>query len=192
MLLTITGPSASGKTSLARALMTRVPAMTMLRSVTTRASRPSDLLGEYHYASGVEFDQLLTDHEFLWMVEVHGNRYGTRKEDVRGAVEHGGIILGILTVEATKQLREYLTSLGKEDELTSVYLDISDEELLLKRLMKRGDSREDIELRIKQCRSWAQERDRSGVPYIIYDASETSDALSERVLSLLETEHRKA
>lgn len=192
MLLTITGPSASGKTSLARALMTRMPAMTMLRSVTTRASRPSDLLGEYRYVSHSDFDELLGTHSFLWMVEVHGNRYGTLKEDVQAAVGHGGIVLALLTVEATKELRQYLTSLGKEDELMSLYLDISDEELLLKRLMKRGDSREDIELRIKQCRTWAQARDASGIPYIIYDASESTDSLAERVLSMLEDNHRRA
>lgn len=185
MLLTITGPSASGKTSLARALMTRMPAMTMLRSTTTRASRPSDLLGEYRYVDQAEFDRLINEHAFLWVVEVHGNRYGTLKEDVRIAVESGDIVLGILTVGATKELYLYLATLGKEEELMSIYLDIADEELLLKRLMKRGDSREDIELRIKQCRTWAAERDASGVPYITYDASESSDPLAEQVLVLL-------
>lgn len=192
MLFTITGPSASGKTSLARALMTRVPAMTMLRSVTTRAARPSDLLGEYRYVTQNEFTELAEAHAFLWMVEVHGNRYGTLKDDVRTAVNGGGIVLSILTVGATKELRSYLTSLGKEDEMLSVYLDITDEDLLLKRLMKRGDSREDIELRIKQCRTWAQERDASGVPYIVYDASEGSDTLAEDVLALLEKSGRRA
>lgn len=192
MLLTITGPSASGKTSLARALMTRMPAMTMLRSVTTRASRPSDLLGEYRYVSQSEFDDLFAQHALLWMVEVHGNRYGTLKEDVHAAVGHGGIILALLTVEATQELRNYLVSVGKEDDMMSIYLDISDEDLLLKRLMKRGDSREDIEMRIKQCRSWATARDASGVPYIIYDASESTDALAERVLSMLESANRRA
>lgn len=192
MLLTITGPSASGKTSLARALMTRVPAMTMLRSITTRASRPSDLLGEYQYVDAAQFDRLIQSHSFLWMVEVHGNRYGTLKEDVHTAVTEGGIVLALLTVGATKELHDYLGSLGKEEELMSVYLDVSDEELLLKRLMKRGDSREDIELRIKQCRTWAAERDRSGIPYIIYDAAEATDALAERVLAMLEDKHRRA
>jgi guanylate kinase len=190
MLLTITGPSASGKTSLARALMTRVPAMTMLRSTTTRASRPSDLLGEYRYVDQAEFDRLIDEHAFLWIVEVHGNRYGTLKEDVRLATESGDIVLGILTVGATKELRGYLQTLGKEEELMSVYLDIADEELLLKRLMKRGDSREDIEMRINQCRTWAAERDASGVPYITYDASESSETLSEEVIARLKKEHR--
>lgn len=185
MLLTITGPSASGKTSLARALMTRTPEMTMLRSTTTRASRPSDLLGEYRYVDQAEFDALVDAHAFLWVVEVHGNRYGTLKEDVRLTVESGDIVLGLLTVGATKELYHYLETLGKEEELISVYLDITDEELLLQRLTKRGDSREDIELRIKQCRTWAAERDASGVPYITYDASESSEVLAERVLALL-------
>lgn len=192
MLITITGPSASGKTSLARALMTRVPAMTMLRSVTTRASRPSDLLGEYKYVNQEEFEALVAEHAFLWIVEVHGNRYGTLKDDVRSAVDNGGIVLGILTVGATKELRNYLVSLGKEEQLMSVYLDIADEELLLKRLMKRGDSREDIKLRIEQCRTWAAERDASGVPYITYDASESSDGLSEEVLALLASNNQRA
>ena len=58
MILTITGPSASGKTSLARALRLQIPGAVVLTSVTTRKPRPSDLPGEYKYETQEGFSKL--------------------------------------------------------------------------------------------------------------------------------------
>ena len=185
MLLTITGPSASGKTSLARALITRIQGSTMMQSVTTREARPSDLHGEYEYVSPEQFAEIETAGSFLWTVDVYGNRYGTRKEAASSAAEENGIVFAILTVAATKTLHAYLKEIGKEEEIQSVYLDIADEDLLRMRLQKRGDTKESIDLRIEQSRTWAEERDQSGLPYIIYDAGDDSDYLAEKVLTVL-------
>lgn len=184
MILTVTGPSASGKTSLARALRLQIPGAVVLGSITTRAARPSDLPGEYRYETQEGFSKLVEEHAFLWTVDVHGNRYGTRKDDVDSVV-HDKFAIGILTVEATAKLRAYLTEKGVADKLFSVYLDIVDETMLHARLNKRGDSAEDIELRIRECRHWAEARDKSGVPFMNLDARKDSAMLAAEVLAAL-------
>lgn len=184
MILTVTGPSASGKTSLARALRLQIPGAVVLNSTTTRGPRPSDLPGEYRYETQEGFSKLKQEDAFIWTVEVHGNRYGTRKDDV-DAVMHDRFAIGILTIDAVAKLREYLGERGALDKLLSVYLDIVDERMLHARLNKRGDSKEDIELRINECRSWAKQRDASGVPFMILDAREDSSFLAQKVIDTI-------
>ena len=184
MILTVTGPSASGKTSLARALRLKIPGAVVLGSITTREGRPSDLPGEYRYETQEGFSKLVDEKAFLWTVDVHGNHYGTRKEDVDSVI-HDKFAIGILTVEATAILHTYLKEKEATEKILSVYLDIVDEQMLHARLNKRGDKPEDIELRIRECRNWAQARDASGVPFMILDAREDSVVLAERVLASL-------
>ena len=184
MILTVTGPSASGKTSLARALRLRLHGAVVLNSVTTRGPRPSDLPGEYRYEMQEEFSKMKQRDEFLWTVEVHGNRYGTRKQDIEAVVKDK-FAIGILTIDAVGKLRAYLEKRDMLDKIFSVYLDVVDENLLIERLNKRGDKQADIELRINECRSWAREREASGIPFMILDAREDSSLLVQKVINAI-------
>jgi ribose 1,5-bisphosphokinase PhnN len=91
------------------------------------------------------------------------------------------MVIGILLISAVAKLRIYLESIGRLDGITSVYLDIKDEKMLRARLSKRGENPDDIEQRIRECRSWALERDASGVPFIILDGHANSDDLALEV-----------
>jgi len=184
MILTITGPSASGKTSLARALRVRRPEINLLKSTTTRTPRPSDMPGEYEYVTESEFTEIEQSGDFIWTVEVHGNRYGTRKSGIDEAAS-SGIFIAIVIVSAVVSLRSYLGRNGSTESIRSVYLDIADEKMLHARLTKRGDTSEDIDIRINECKSWARQRDACDVPFTIHDARTNSDELAAEIVSSL-------
>ena len=169
MIVSISGPSASGKTTIARAVLTTFPKARILGSVTTRAPRPSDIPGEYRYVLGAEFDRLEKKGAFLWSVAVHGNRYGTTKDAIERALKEP-LMVAILTIPATETLAAYLKSMLMDDKLFSLYLRIADEALVRERLTRRGDSEEDILIRIKECRSWNEDAASSFVPFTIIDA----------------------
>ena len=79
-------------------------------------------------------------------------------------------MVAILTIPATETLAAYLKSMLMDDKLFSLYLRIADEALVRERLTRRGDSEEDILIRIKECRSWNEDAASSFVPFTMINA----------------------
>jgi guanylate kinase len=77
----ITGTSGEGKSTLAKALVERVPELELAVSATTRPQRPGEKDGrDYWFLSADEFDRRLEGGEFLEWVELpwgEGYRSGT-------------------------------------------------------------------------------------------------------------------
>lgn len=87
-IITLSGPSAVGKTTIARELLQANPEWKLLISLTTRGPRPSDIPGEYKYnVSMRRFDELEREGKFVWTVCVHGNKYGTLSKLVDDALD---------------------------------------------------------------------------------------------------------
>lgn len=89
-IISITGPSGVGKTTLARELLRTHPDWGIVVSITTREPRPSDLRGEYRYISHEEFEEREAREEFIWAAEVHGIRNGTLFASIDEALEQEG------------------------------------------------------------------------------------------------------
>lgn len=100
MLVTITGPSGVGKTTLYNNLR-RERGFRPLVSTTSRAPRASDEEG-FEYVSDEQFDALEKDGVFLWVVHPHGKKYGTRKIRIDEALTRDTI--SILVIEAVHTL----------------------------------------------------------------------------------------
>ena len=89
-LYIISAPSGAGKTSLVKALLERLPEITVSVSHTTRASRPGEQDGvDYHFIDKAVFEQLVEDGEFLEHARVFDNYYGTRRSTVVERLEAG-------------------------------------------------------------------------------------------------------
>lgn len=82
IIVSITGVSGAGKTTLAREVLARMENASMVESVTTRLRRPSDIKGEYRYVSLELFGRLEKMNSFLWTAEHVGTRYGTIGESI--------------------------------------------------------------------------------------------------------------
>ena len=151
-------------------------------SYTTRAKRPSDEPGEYIYLSQEEFDAVSKSGAFLWEARTYVNRYGTKKEDIDKGLA-GGMYMPVLVIDAVKKLHTYAKEVGKESSLRSIYIFIDDEEELRKRFKERGDSAEETEARIKECRDWNAQARASDIPFIYLQATETREEILANALA---------
>ena len=94
MLMVISGPSGTGKGTLAAKLLAEDATFDFAVSATTRAPRPGEINGvHYHFISLEEYDRLLAEDAFLEHADVHGNRYGTLKSEVSRRIDAGQNVL---------------------------------------------------------------------------------------------------
>ena len=90
-LLTFTGDSGTGKTTLVDALL-KNPLFQAVRSTTTRPRRLTDKPWEYEHIHEEDFLDLLYGGALLWHTRNFGNYYGTRRsavDEALGAEYHG-------------------------------------------------------------------------------------------------------
>ncbi|MEI8257177.1 MAG: GTPase, partial [Deltaproteobacteria bacterium] len=86
LLITLVGPSGTGKSTLAARLLEEFREFTLSVSFTTRAPRPRDVDGrDYHFVTRERFSDMIARDLFLEWAEVHGNFYGTSREPVEAA-----------------------------------------------------------------------------------------------------------
>lgn len=107
--LVLSAPSGAGKSTLARLLRKRNPDVAFSVSATTRAPRPSERDGvEYHFVARDEFLRMRDAGELIEWAEVHGNFYGTPRQNVRQAQARGRHLLLDIDVQGARQIRAAL------------------------------------------------------------------------------------
>lgn len=185
MIVSITGPSGVGKTTLLHNLLKEIPEAKPLISYTTRPPRPSDEPGEYAYISRDEFEAMSAAGEFLWEARTYKNLYGTKKADIDRALSEG-FYFPVLVVSAVKTLHEYAATVGKAQNAHYLYIHIDDEAELRKRFKERGDAQEEVDARIKENKDWNEQAAASGVPFIYLPATKTREEILADALARLE------
>ncbi|MBX4192130.1 AAA family ATPase [Candidatus Parcubacteria bacterium] len=176
MIVTLTGPSGVGKTTLLRSLVRALPHAHPLMSYTTRSPRPTDEPGEYTYVGDEQFEKMKSS--FLWEAKTYKSRYGTRKEDIDFALAHD-IYIPILVMDAVKKLHTYTST-----KVTYLYIHIDDENELRRRFQERGDNPEEVEARIAENKTWFKEAQQSGIPFIYLDGKQTREELLAQALKV--------
>jgi guanylate kinase len=108
-LFVIAAPSGTGKTSLVKALMRRVPALGFSVSHTTREARPNEVPGrDYHFVDHATFRHMIDAGEFLEYASVFDNLYGTSQAAVETALAAGRDLLLEIDWQGARQVRERL------------------------------------------------------------------------------------
>jgi guanylate kinase len=148
LILIISAPSGTGKTTLVREVMDRLPGLQFSVSYTTRLPRPNEKDGEdYHFVSHFVFQKMVERDDFLEWAEVLGNRYGTPRPDLKKLESREtDLILDIDTQGAKKALKEIHQPI-------LIYLLPPSLKVLRERLINRGvDSIEMVKYRLSNAR----------------------------------------
>jgi guanylate kinase len=173
-LIILSGPSASGKSTVIRRLLAlkELP-LRLSISATTRLPRKNEQDGvDYHFWTREQFEADKQAGGFLECAEVFGNWYGTPRSEVEPFRERGvGVILDI-DVQGTEQVRRLCP------EVVTIFLRTSSLETYEQRLQHRGtETEEAIQRRLEGAR---RELARAGE----YDYQVINDDLETAVADL--------
>jgi guanylate kinase len=168
MFLPFFGASAVGKSTLGGSLLSS-PDFVLVPSLTTRPAKPGDLPGEY--VNDLKRSSILEMKclgKLLWYVEALGNMYATPKDFVLEAMAKRMLVhIMFLRIDALKILCDFV---GLEN-VCPVHVHVSDENVLRERMVRRGDTREDVEKRLADIRLWPSFVRNLGLPYRTIDNS---------------------
>ncbi|RPH37456.1 guanylate kinase [bacterium] len=99
-LIVISAPSGAGKTTIAREILKRNPALAFSVSATTRPMRAGEKDGrDYFFLAREEFERRVRVGEFVEWEEIYGNLYGTLKSEIERALRNGRHLLFDLDVK---------------------------------------------------------------------------------------------
>jgi guanylate kinase len=113
IILTITGPSLSGKSTL-ESMLSKEGVVSRATSVTTRPQRQGEVNGvDYHFVSKAEFKKKVAQGEMVEHVEFDTNFYGVSKEEVQkrfGA--DGGVVAIVVEPNGAAQIKAFAEQQG--------------------------------------------------------------------------------
>ncbi len=108
-LFVIAAASGTGKTSLVKALMKRLPGLAFSVSHTTRQRRPNETDGrDYHFVDRPTFERMIAAGEFLEYASVFDNLYGTSRRQVEESLAAGQDLLLEIDWQGAAQVRARL------------------------------------------------------------------------------------
>ena len=132
-LVVVSGPSGAGKSTVLTRVMSELEAIRFSVSHTTRGPRAGERDGiEYHFVTRREFERLISEGSFLEWAEVHGEMYGTSRDEYDRAVREGVDLLLDIDVKGADQVRQ------KFDDAVTVFVIPPSYKDLERRLRGRG------------------------------------------------------
>ena len=148
LMIILTAPSGTGKTTLADRVLDQENALAFSVSHTTRPPRGAETDGvEYHFVDDATFDQMVEQDGFAEWAHVHKRRYGTSHGEVQRLWDLGHEILFDIDPQGGVQL------MAAYPEAISIFLVPPSIEALESRLRRRGtDSEEQVLARLGVAR----------------------------------------
>ena len=146
-LIVVSGPSGSGKSTATKLVrdMLQIP---LSISATTRSPRAGEIDGkDYFFLEKEDFEKRIANEEFYEYALVHGNYYGTLREEVESRINSGQNVILEIDVQGGIIVKE------KNSEAILVFFKAPNMEVLAKRLEDRKtDTKDVIELRLENAK----------------------------------------
>ena len=148
ILLVVSAPSGTGKTTIVERLVQILPDLALSRSYTSRAARAGEADGvDYNFVSRERFEEMAAQSEFLEWASVFGNLYGTCGADVERHLSAGMDLVLVIDVQGARLVR-----LRCKDTV-GVFMLPPSFDVLEQRLRGRSkDSEADIQRRLQTAR----------------------------------------
>lgn len=183
LLILISAPSGAGKTSLVNEIVKRDANLIKSISHTTRTKRTGERnKQDYFFVTTNQFDQMITNNEFLEYAEVFGNFYGTSKTSVNQHRDLGRDVL----LEIDWQGAQRIQDLNKK--AVSIFIVPPGTKELETRLVGRNeDSQETITRRLSQ----AEEDMKKGRNYQYLIVNDLFDDAVSNLLTIIAAERLK-
>ncbi len=144
----ISAPSGTGKTTVCRNVVKKLPSLELSVSYTTRQKKAGEREGvDYHFVDARKFDAMIDEGAFIEWAEIYGNKYGTAKKTVDRALGEGKDLLLEIDVQGGVKVKEIM------DEAVLIALFPPGVESLYGRLKRRQrENEEEIQERISEAR----------------------------------------
>ncbi len=148
VLVVISSPSGTGKTTICKKLLEKDKNLYLSVSVTTRKRRLNEIEGiDYYFETKENFLKLKKENKFIETAIVFQNYYGTLKEQVLDKLADGVDVLIDIDWQGTRQINEYM-----KHNIVKIFLLPPSLKELANRLSARGsESDEEIEFRMSQA-----------------------------------------
>ena len=171
-MLVLIGASASGKTEIAKILISNYKFKKMV-TYTTREIRDGEVDGvDYHFVSEEEFKIKKDNKEFLETAVYHNTYYGSPRK--------GADFYKVIIVEP-----KGANSIYKNKIPNTVFIFLETDELIRRvRMLNRGDSLFDVETRFKEDRKHFKKSKFKHLDYIVNTSKNTLEELADKINSL--------
>lgn len=182
-IIILTAPSGAGKTTLAHALLKRMPELAFSVSATTRKPRPGEQDGkDYYFFSEQEFRSRMVADAFVEYEMVYeGLYYGTLKSELDRIWASGAFPLRVVDVVGAESLKQRFGDLA-----LTVFIEPPSLETLKERLHGRGTETQDI-LNERLAKAKLEIQNRNKFDYVVLNdrLDRAVEAAQTRILSFL-------
>jgi guanylate kinase len=184
----ISGPSGVGKDTIIEAMQRRHPQHPRhyVITVTTRARRPQEIDGvSYHFLSVDDYQRLDAAEGLLEASKVHGNWYGTPRDQVQSALKSGRDAILKIDVQGAHKVRE------KVPDALLIYVVPPSFEVLRERLQVRStETSAEMEVRLRNAEFELSRQ--SEYDHVVVNETDQIDGTAEKIDAVIAAEHARS
>ncbi|HBQ20391.1 MAG: guanylate kinase [Deltaproteobacteria bacterium GWA2_38_16] len=182
-LIIISAPSGAGKTTLCRAVLSRMKNIIPSISYTTRPSRSNEKNGvDYYFISENLFKGMIEKNEFSEWALVHGYYYGTQKSFLEENIQNGRDVIFNIDVQGAKNLKK------QYPEAVTIFIHTPSFEELKKRLIgRKSETEKSIQKRLAD----AEAELKSSSAYEFHVVNDDVEKAVSQLISIIESKRKK-
>lgn len=150
-LIILSGPSAGGKTTVAKMLLSLRRDFSRVITTTTRPIRLGEQTGkDYYFVTRDEFEAMIAQNELLEYIEYSGNYYGTTKSEIE-RIEKGENLIWVIDPTFASCVKDHLPANVRQNTWV-FFIKAPDEQTIINRLSKRDMDEDEIKTRLEKDR----------------------------------------